>query len=732
MAVFKLKDGFGFDETITPGKGALSKYFRNLPDWVVAPIDLAQIASQDLTDPAVTRIQADLIFSQQISIGKPAVQLKVGAGGKLSIFVPGKDGDPLFHPDLFGDNIKVAATQRYVSLALTAELNGSASASPGDLKFGFNGKSNVTFAYYNPFETGTKVREGLKQTIEAFCIAGDLDDIINMPPGSIATAEASGDLKFSGSVNLLSVTNPLATADVPLAGAIKVTGGLSIPVEADYEFSGNYQVRVQRLASDGFRLGFYRKRASEFDFSASASAALTIKLGDSDLFKKLMQAISSDPNGDLKDLEAAGLPASQSKAIQSAIKNAVNRSLEIGARLELSHLDESDAMFLYEVDLGKVQRDGRELLHSALEGDLSGLLAADQNIPAGIQVMKSLVSTAKTFRHNLKINLLGIYNVLRLSKLLIHGTTTWDASTGELVFTDQIAADKITIITSNFQVKNTDKLREILAGHFLITAAYRAGNNVVSGPDITGLQSFFSLEQNPGAIRIRNYFLIPVALGLETLHLTQTGFPESIDEFGKTTVYAEAGYDNAAFRSLFFAGSGLQDPLLYIAAGRQAIQNLVTKGDTDDSRLLLATNDGFFHQLQKIGNVQSPQFAQACINAGVPEHMVHFVGTDYLDVVWFAETMQNAGEKLQAVDRYLAKNPAADPGNHEFLQLKKQLAEALARAVEQATTDFGGPWGFEAMALLGKSRTQKWLLVNQYVTCSLPAAKAASPTDRRN
>jgi hypothetical protein len=40
MATFQLKNGFGLNETIMPGKSALSKYFLNLPDFAVATIDL--------------------------------------------------------------------------------------------------------------------------------------------------------------------------------------------------------------------------------------------------------------------------------------------------------------------------------------------------------------------------------------------------------------------------------------------------------------------------------------------------------------------------------------------------------------------------------------------------------------------------------------------------------------------------------------------------------------------
>ncbi len=662
MATFQLKDGFGLNETITPGQSALSKYFQNLPDFSVATIDLAQLANQDLTNPAVTSIQGGVTFSQPIKIGKLNVELTVGASASaaLSIFVPASDGAPLFSPDTFGDNIKVSASQRYVSLALSAQLNGSASASPGDLKFGFDGKSSVAFTYYKRFTAGTKVLSAVEDTIETFCIPGDLDDISAMSEGSIATTESAGDLKFSGSANLLALTNPLATVDVPLAGAVNVTGGVAITVGADYEFSGDYQLRIQKLAGKTFRFGVYRKRDSQFDFTVTANASLTAKLGDSDLFVKLMQAISSDPAADLKQLEAAGLSEDQSKAIQTAIKNAVNRSLEIGISFELSRSSESDAMFLYEVNLDAVQPDGRSALHSALEGDLSGLVKADANPPAGVTLLKSIVSTARTRQYSLKLNLLGIYNVLLVSKLLIQGTTAWDATTGELVLTDQATEDKIEVITSNLQVKDSEKLRQILAEHFLITATYRSVANVVGGPDVTGLQSYFHLEQNPSKVRMRDYLFLSVALGLQTPPAALSRLPK-IDDFGVTTIYAEAGYDGPACRSLFFDGTMLHNAKFYTDAGREAIKSLVQPGDDDSYRLALATNDALFDQLQDIGNVQSAEFAAACTNAGIPHDIVPFVGVDYINVTWLRDAMVSAGTHLQAIDKYLQSNPNTDP-----------------------------------------------------------------------
>lgn len=725
MATIQLTDGFGLSVSITPAKGTLSKYFQNLPNVSVLKTDLKQIANEDLTNPTITKIQSGLTFSDPINIGQPAVELKVGATGtgSLSIFVPSKDGAPLFNPDVFGDEIKVGINQRYVSLALTAGLTASASDTQSDLKFGFDGKSSVTLSYYECFTAGTTVIDGVTGTISRFTIPGDLTDIKNMPAGSIATVESTGDLKFSGSVNLLALTNPLATVSVPIAGDVKIADGLTISVGADFEFSGDYQLRIQRLTGNIFQMGYYKKRDSEFDFTVNANASLTAKLGDNDLIAKLMSAISSDPKADLQQLEAAGMPADQAQAIQIAVKSAINRTLEIGVGVELSVTNESDAMFLYEVDLDKVQTENLAMLHSALEGDLTALVSADAALPSGVTILKTLISSSKTLQHSLKVNLLGIYNVLEVSKLVTKNSVAWDATTGELVLSDNVSEDRIDIVASTLQAKDSDKLREILSEHFLITATYRAASNVVGGPDVSALQSYFHLEQNPSRSRMRDYLALSSVLGLQagSVAMAELG---PIDDYGKTTVYAEAAYTNAAFRSLFFNGSAPLNPSIYAAAGRQAITNLVAAGDSDDFRLKLATNDTLFNQLQDIGNVKSAEFAEACVSAGVPQGMVPVVGTDYLNVVWFQSAMVNAAKQLSAIDQYIGSHSPVDPNDHDFLVLKKKLASSLATVVQRATADFGGPWGFETMAELGKYSSRKWLIVNSHITQSLPLVEA--------
>ena len=80
---------------------------------------------------------------------------------------------------------------------------------------------------------------------------------------------------------------------------------------------------------------------------------------------------------------------------------------------------------------------------------------------------------------------------------------------------------------------------------FLLTASYSAVNNMVGLPDLAGSQTYFVAEHNPGRVRMRDYFLISATLGLQSRAMAMSAVPK-LDDFGATTVYAEANYDAAA------------------------------------------------------------------------------------------------------------------------------------------------------------------------------------------
>ena len=196
VATFKLSDKFGFSTDIEAGPGALSRYFKSLPDFVNLAINLRTFVETTWDDPSVIASHSTFSFNSPVDIGSQGVSLQVSAGlnGELGIFVPATDGDPLFKPDEFGDNIPVPMDTRYVSATIHAALAPGASTELGELQFGFDGESEVKLSYYHPFclnsDKGTPlVLESIKHTLASFTIPGDLKDIEGMTEGSVATVQ---------------------------------------------------------------------------------------------------------------------------------------------------------------------------------------------------------------------------------------------------------------------------------------------------------------------------------------------------------------------------------------------------------------------------------------------------------------------------------------------------------------------------------------------------------------
>jgi hypothetical protein len=717
VPAFRFSDSLGFSIDIQAGPGALSRYFQSLPDWTALAIDLKQFEDTTWDDPSVVATHCLLSFNKPGIIGAQAVALKVEAGvnGTLSIFVPATDNDPLFNPDLFGDNIPVRLDERYVCASLQAIVAVGLGAPADKLQFGFDGKSAVNLTYCQPFRLNPvtpPVLESIKRTLTAFSIPADLNDIAVMPEGSVAAADSSGSMKFSGTVNLLTFVNPLASVSMPVGSDLKVTAGGSINVGAGYEYSGGYQIRVHRMPGSTFHLGFYRQRHQDFSVTAKATAGITSSIDNNPLFQALLTTISTQPQVDQNELAAAGLPQATINAVQSALQSAIDRTLSLSVSMELHDSTENDAMFLYEVDLVALTSDGKALLESALQGDLSGLVARDKTTPTGIRVLKTLIQSGKTLKHAFKVNLLGIYNALTISSLVRNGTVAWDSTTGEYVMTDLVNASRLGIDSVNFGA-NSDKLRNVLAESLLLTAAYRAGACVSGQPELHARHTYFAMSTSTNPDQLWHDLSIGVGLGFAEAGTATGNLPEHIREFGRTTVLAEASYGDDAFIALFFNNGRLRNASEYDRAGRDALRFLTRPEDADGFRLRAAQSDSLWASMRANGNVQSGEFQQ--LFPDLRAEAVTVIGVDYINIVWWTEAMLKTGQKLQAIREYLIQ-PSTSRTDPKFLKLKHDLADQLANLGGRTRQDFGGPWGLLAMSLVAPRSGRRFLLFNSNVS----------------
>ncbi|HEV7906060.1 MAG TPA: hypothetical protein VGO96_19625 [Pyrinomonadaceae bacterium] len=729
MATVKFTDNFGFvgDVEFPEGLGIL-RYIRDLRGLKISDLNLAALQQIPLDKVPVKNASGGLSFEQPVSIGINQVEMTVKAEGSGRLQLVSPKDKQLFDPELFGEPIPVGADQFYVSLGVTASVSTSLSREVRDLGFGFDSGGEVSLAVYRLFtKTGAgggsfpPFVQAIQETAKSFVILGDLEDLAGMSEGMVATIEGKGSLKFSGEAELLSVVNPLVSIDLPTpAGELQVVSGNSIKVGASFELFGSYQIRAQKLDAKRVRLGFYKKRGSEFTLKVAAKGGVSAGVGETDFLGQLLKAVSKNPEVDKQQLAAGGLGKEQVAAIEEAVKAGIQRKLELALNFELSETNSSEAAFDYEIDLGKLKEDGRQAIHNALDGDLSALVQNEAALPAGLTLRRSIFTETKKKKQTFKLNLLGIYNFISISTLTLKGKVLFVPETGELVITDRATASRIAASTSNFAADHA-KLRKVLAESFLVTAAYSCSKLAAPSQKLEISHTYFELNSKTNGATMKNNLDV-----VETLGLMKKQEKDKLlagrNNFGSTTLYAEAQYDDALATRLFLNPDGTpRSEAEYEKAGRAAIESLVQAGEPDDYRRLPMTDNALWQELTQLGNPHNfktlDKIKQLKLAKKLPmEIIVGGISTDYLVVRWWASEMRQLGEKLAEVRNFLKDNPKIDPENNDFKALRRGLAEHLKKVAGRTKEQFGDPWGLAAMDLAtGRAAKAKVQVTGQRV-----------------
>ncbi len=718
MSTFQISDGVNASVDVTPNPGsAFVRYFRMLSDISLAGATQALRSGMTLADPALTSFSAGTAFQEPIDVGTSQVDLKIGGGisGSLGVFVPHGDAPKLFDPDPYDDPIAVAPDDRYVSFGVTATINPSVGSTVGDLKFGLTAGGSASFTNYRKFSVKPvppQLTDAIRDSIAQFVIPADIEDLQALVPGQIVTIDGNGSVKFSATADLLTAVNPLASLSLPgPVDTVAIKAGGSITVDADVQLSGEYQIRVTKVAEDLVHLAYYRKADQALDVKVTASAGLSATVGDTDLLGKLISAISADPKADADQLKKAGLTPVEIQNIQEALKAAIARSIEIAVSEELNATREEKAAFSYDIDLGSLTPLSKQAIHSALDGDLSALTADPSNLLPGIHAAQDVFSNIRQRKHALEINLLGIINFGWLSKLIASGKTIYDPTTGQLVIADSATASGVTTVVANVGVADTEKLRRVLAESFLITVAYHGARRAGLAPSLTTSHSFFALNQHTSQETLRDELDVSVALDLLD-GAAQKKIVESAPEFGSTLFLTATGYDSDLAQQLFLLGNQPRSQEFYEQAGLAAIACLVHDGDVDEARLRPTRDVDLWRKMKEVGQPGIKSFFP-----GVPDPVVGAIIADYSVIVWWAEAMQGTANKLAAMLSFLATHPTADDENNDFRKLRSDLANHLQSVATNVREEFGRPWGLLAMFLAsGKRAGCRYTLIGRTVT----------------
>lgn len=695
MPTIKLTDQVSaqIDLAVNPDS-ALGKYLKDPAEIKCINLDFNQL-HVPLDQLPLKSLDSGIEFSQKVGLGVSNTELTFQAGLTGGIKLLSSSNNQLFDPDLYGDQIKINPGELYLAVTTNAKLSPEFELKAGDLTFGFSSSSDLTLTSYNFFKSDHGVGfpdglEALNQAISQFTIPGDLEDLAAMKPGSISTVDGSGSLKVSGEFNILSVTNPLAVATLPdPIGQVKLSSGGAIKIGASFELIGNYQLRLHKTDENKLRLGYYRKRGTEFGVKVSASVGLSGGVKKFDAIEELLKAISSNPTLDVQALKAGGLSEGQVESIKKVLEAGISRKLELASSFELNSSQSQESAFLFEIDLAAISEAGRRAVHKALDGDLSDLV----NPPSGITTLKTIFTETQKTKHALKINLLGIYNFFSVSTLVLKGTVMFEPITGQLTITDKTTATRIAASTLNFAA-DADKLRKVMSESVLISAAYRCSKLLIQPPTLAITHSYVEIHSKTDSTEMKNNLDVLVSLDLLKPQ-ERTAILASTSKFGRSIFYAETTYDEAAAESLFFTNNTQRTRKEFEDAGRRALGLLVQPGDPDDFRRLIATDSALWDEVKRIANPNELRVIDKLRNLSDRDRRL--VSSDALGIIWWAKAMATMTENLAKIRSYLANNPTADPENNSFKALRRELSSSMKKVAAETDEQFGDPWGLVSM-----------------------------------
>lgn len=690
-----------------PGSG-FAKYFTGDVAGFIASSEIVKALNKPISSFSAAPIGLGLSFQNGGSFGNANVEWELAAGAQVTVQIAQANKE-IPGESLFGNPLTVGADQAFLGIAIRPELAAGVSSGLGDLSFGFNAGGSIEFRAGRAFEVRSAtptLQSALQEVLTAITIPGDLADIKAMQPGDVVSVSGAGEIRASASFDLAVALNPLATPTLGLKqiGSLGIKVGASFTVGAGFGIRGSYQIRVARLDNDRVSVGYYRMRGKQFELDLTASAGVGVSLGERDLIE-LLASISSAPKADVVSLVESGLSNEQIETINSAIAASINRSLSVSLAASFSSASENSAVFEYEFALNELESDGVQALNFALDGNISSLTERRQDqLPKGVTIIESAWVTFRKKATSWRINLLGIVNILKVTELIRTGKVMFDPETGDLLITDTITANKISINTRPFAA-DSQKLRKVLMQSMILTAAYRV-SEVQKFIAFNGTMTYFEQTGNVRGQNISDFLDNFVGLDLCTSH-EKTDFLKGIFA-GRASVFLEVNFDDAAFTGMFFTADGeIFSQKDYDNIGKQCVLKIVQPGDENEFRRIPMLDDALWQKMVQAGSAD----AMRSVMPAKLKELVRFqsIFETYLVIRWWSKAMNKAAEEIVNMKNFLKASGADAETLRDDNEFKKQLAKlekSLSEVVSQSQPDSLDAWGVLAMDAAAQSQTE--------------------------
>ena len=728
MADFKISDSLGNPVDTSTVKwtsaSSLCNYLKSeLLHLAVAPDFMAR-KDQLLTEAAPKPVTFGLSVQHDFQLGDTTPEIDVTPGAKVEVLVNATAGSDLFDGDSFHLPNTVPNQTGYVGMSLTGSLDLGVSGCSGDLSFGIDRSGAITVEFLKAFPTAQNQPSLWTATaamISDFVIPANIADLRRLNPNDVCFVSGQGCLKICGSVNVAIPVNPLASVNLPLGvGTLDVRDGVMEGLSVSLTLSGSYQIRLEKLAQGAIRLSYIREAGTAMQTDLTTSAGVSADLGTTDLLAKLLGAIST---GKVDQKVLDGLTTDEISTFTAAIKTGIDHSLQASIDYELSTSSDNQKAFQYEIQPDLLDAASTDAVNRALKGDLELLTSleeraqADGTIAAGVKLLNSVFSTARSRGFSLKLNLLGIVNLISSSNLINKCEFLFEPASGDLTIKETAESDRISAITDPY--KRQEALCKALFDSVLATTTYVV-SKAVTMPALSCQTVHFAANRNTTVQTIADYTNWFVQLNLLKPE-ERSAILSHIGSGGDSTCVMRAPLDDAACESLFFDGHGnLRVKSEYLEIGRQALGALLDPAASDIDRLRYRVLDDPAQWQKALQIGPNPGLRDLIpVPSSNPEFPIVLadITGDVYDVVWWAGAMVNAGEALMAMRAFLSgRNGASLASDPAFASRRDALQKVMLKVVTSSKVRFDQPWGMVCLYWAAGSRLSSGKIISRTLT----------------
>jgi len=691
-------DGVKVDWT---SASALFNYLKTGALHLIVVPDFVARKDDPLSKAGAKPLEFHLSVGDEVELGSATPEIDVTPGAQVTLTVNAAAGSNLFEDDPFPLPATVPAQTGYVGLSMTGSVDANVSGT-GELTFGVDRSQSISFDYRKAFGLAANepsLGAATGQMISSYAIVAGVDDFARLQTNDVASVSGTGSLTVSGAFDVTTPVNALASVNLPMgAGTVAVEDGVMAGLQVSLTISGAYQIRVRKTAAGVIELSYLQQRGTKLQTDLTASAGLQVEWGTTDLLAKLLGEIAKDH---IDPGILSGLTADEVSTFQGAIKAGVDHSLQVSLDWALSSVAEDQPAFQYELRPEAFDAMGRAAVEKALKGDLSGLTSLTPGAP-GIKEIASAITRTRSRGASLKLNLLGIVNLISVSNLIRKCEFLTEPASGELVIKETAESDRISAITNPFDQQ--EALRKAMFESVLVTTTYLA-SKAVSLPVLHLSSMHFAANANTSAQTVSDYLNWFAALSLLAPSEIQAVLAQ-FNKNGPSSCVVRVELDEAGCESLFFAASGnLRPQSDYLEIGRQALRALLDADSRVDRLRAQMLADPLWQQALQIG--PSPQLrtilpvasTDAIFNVVLAD-----VTGDVAQIAWWADAMQKAGAGIQEMRAFLNSRGAVAAGDADFTKRRDQLQKLMTAVVSKSQVRFQEPWGVVSLFQASGSR----------------------------